>query len=238
MKSSTDQRSPLARRSFLSRLGAGAAAFGTVFGARAAVVGAQTPAAAGAWKAARHPEDDWFEQPAAKHRFFLDTTSVHGFANAMLYVNNYMSANRSAYGLADADQSVIICVRHESAPFGFTDTMWAKYGAEMADHASFTDPKTKQPPVINVFQVREYSQLLGGRGVTLDANIKQGVKLAVCQLATRAMASAIAQKTGGKTDDVFKELSENLVPNARLVPAGIVAVSRAQERGYTFSYVA
>ena len=86
--------------------------------------------------------------------------------------------------------------------------------------------------------MREYSQLLGGRGVTLDTNIKQGVKLAVCQLATRAMASAIAQKTGGKTDDVFKELSENLVPNARLVSAGIVAVSRAQERGYTFSYVA
>ncbi len=52
------------------------------------------------------------------------------------------------------------------------------------------------------------------------------------------MASAIAQKTGGKTDDVFKELSENLVPNARLVPAGIVAVNRAQEHGYTFSYVA
>jgi len=29
----------------------------------------------------------------------------------------------------------------------------------------------------------------------------------------------------------------NLVPNARIVPAGIVAVNRAQERGYSFASV-
>jgi hypothetical protein len=45
------------------------------------------------------------------------------------------------------------------------------------------------------------------------------------------------QKSGGKVDDVLKELTGHLVPNARMVPAGIVAVSRAQEHGYTFSYV-
>jgi intracellular sulfur oxidation DsrE/DsrF family protein len=38
-------------------------------------------------------------------------------------------------------------------------------------------------------------------------------------------------------DDIIKELTEHLVPNSHMVPAGIVAVSRAQERGYTFSYV-
>ena len=64
------------------------------------------------------------------------------------------------------------------------------------------------------------------------------MRLAVCSLATRGAATAIAKKSGAKVDDVFKELTEHLVPNARMVPAGIVAVSRAQERGYTFSYVA
>jgi intracellular sulfur oxidation DsrE/DsrF family protein len=38
-------------------------------------------------------------------------------------------------------------------------------------------------------------------------------------------------------DDIFKELTEHLVPNARMVPAGIVAVNRAQEHGYMFAYV-
>ena len=40
-----------------------------------------------------------------------------------------------------------------------------------------------------------------------------------------------------KIDAIFKELTENLVPNGRMVPAGIVAVNRAQERGYSFVYV-
>ena len=34
---------------------------------------------------------------------------------------------------------------------------------------------------------------------------------------------------------VFEELKANLLPNARLVPVGILAVNRAQERGYTLS---
>jgi len=36
---------------------------------------------------------------------------------------------------------------------------------------------------------------------------------------------------------VFKELTENLVQSGRMVPAGIVTVNRAQERGYSFVYV-
>jgi intracellular sulfur oxidation DsrE/DsrF family protein len=42
------------------------------------------------------------------------------------------------------------------------------------------------------------------------------------------------------TDDFRRksnELAANLVGNSRLVPAGIVAVNRAQERGYSFAYV-
>jgi len=74
-------------------------------------------------------------------------------------------------------------------------------------------------------------------GAPLDALLKRGVRLAVCSLSTRAAATAIAQKSGAKVDDVFKELTDHLVPNARMVPAGIVAVNRAQEHGYTFAYV-
>jgi hypothetical protein len=35
---------------------------------------------------------------------------------------------------------------------------------------------------------------------------------------------------------INEELIANIVTNAHMVPAGIVAVSRAQERGYTFAY--
>jgi intracellular sulfur oxidation DsrE/DsrF family protein len=68
----------------------------------------------------------------------------------------------------------------------------------------------------------------------LDSLFKQGVQLAVCATSTRGYATSIAQATGGNADAIFNELTSNLVgKNARMVPAGIVAVSRAQERGYT-----
>ena len=97
-------------------------------------------------------------------------------------------------------------------------------------------PRPSSRRTVNVFQTAGYGASLRNNGVLLDAVIKRGVRLAVCGLATRAAASLIAQKTGGKVDDIFKELTEHMVPNAHLVPAGIVAVNRAQERGYSFAY--
>jgi len=231
---------PLARRSFLSRMGAGAAALGAAFAGSSvqAQSGPNSSAAAGPWKPVPHPEDDWFDQPAAKHRFFLDTTSPEAFAQALLFARNFYTGNANGYGLADADIAQIICARHRSTMFAFNDAMWAKYGATMSERANgFVDPKTKQAPTINVYMKAGSSEEPANSGAPLDALLKRGVRLAVCSLATRGAATAIAQKSGAKVDDVFKELTEHLVPNARMVPAGIVAVSRAQEHGYTFSNV-
>jgi hypothetical protein len=237
--SNGEARSALARRSFLGRVGASAAAFGAAFAAGSSAVLAQSPAAPAApWQPARHAEDDWFEAMSAKHRVFFDTTGAHGFGEALFVANNTFTANRTGYGLADPDIAVVICARHESTPFAYTDAMWAKYGKALADRASFSDPKTNAPPTVNVFQVAGYGASLANQGVLLDAVIKRGVRFAVCALATRAAAGLIARQTGGMVDEIFKELTDHLVPNAHMVPAGIVAVNRAQERGYAFAYIA
>ena len=237
--STEETRSALARRSFLTRFGAGAAAFGAAFAAAPASAAAQAPAGpATPWQPARHAEDDWFEAVPAKHRVFFDTTAAHGFGEAIFVANNTFTANRTGYGLTDADIALVICARHESTPFAYTDAMWEKYGAALAERAAFSDPKTKAPPTINVFQAAGYNAVLANQGVLLDAVLKRGVRLAVCALATRATASLIARQTGGKVDEIFTELTEHLVPNAHMVPAGIVAVNRAQEHGYSFAYIA
>jgi intracellular sulfur oxidation DsrE/DsrF family protein len=230
----------LARRSFLSRLGIGATAFGAAIGGNAAEAGGQgSPPSAqekGRWQAAHHAQDDWLDEMPGKHRLIFDTTSVEGIGQALLFANNYLTANRNTYGLEDADLAVVIVVRHHSGPFGFTDAMWAKYGAGLAQRAGFADPNTKQPPTVNVFTSASYGTLLPNNGTTFDAVMKRGVRLAVCQLSTRASAGVIAQKTGGKAEDIYSELAANLIGNGRLVPAGIVAVTRAQERGFSFAY--
>ena len=231
---------PLARRSFLSRLGAGVTAFGAALGANASTAQAQSsqvqPSQAGRWQATRHDTDDWFDQVPGKHRFFFDTTSPGAIAQAIAFASNYFTANKSGYGLDDGDLAVVICVRHQSTAFAYTDAMWAKYGTPLGERAGFTDPKTQQSPTINVLNSAAHTTL-ANRGITVDALIKRGVHFAVCGLSTRANATNIAQKTGGKADDIFAELSAHLIPNGHLVPAGIVAVNRAQEHGYSLAYV-
>ena len=70
----------------------------------------------------------------------------------------------------------------------------------------------------------------------MDALIKKGVHFAVCQMSTRGIAGRIARANGADTDGIVKEITANLIGNAHMVPAGILAVNRAQERGYSFIY--
>src|SRR5205814_3433004 len=97
-----------------------------------------------------------------------------------------------------------------------------------------TDPKNKQAPKSNLYRSGDYSGQLPNRGTTLDSILKLGVQLAVCSVATRGFAGAIAEATGGNADNINNELVANLVGNSRMVPAGIVAVKGAQERGYSY----
>jgi intracellular sulfur oxidation DsrE/DsrF family protein len=224
----------IARRGFLSRLTAAAAAFGAALGSASGVQAAQAPAAApGSWRPARHPEDDWYDDTSAKHRFFMDTTTAEGLRSAMGFARNFFTASASGYKLTDADSAQIICLRHHSTSFAFNDAMWARYGEALSTRADYVDPKTTRPPAVNPYDHESDDD----RGVTLSALAKRGVRYAVCSMATRRAATLIAQKTGAKVDDVFAELTRNLVPNAHMVPAGIVAVNRAQEHGYAATTV-
>jgi intracellular sulfur oxidation DsrE/DsrF family protein len=220
------KKQPSDRRSFLAGASTAALAFG---GAAAAQV--KAPRAA-PWTPARHEKDDWLDEIPGKHRLVFDTTTKNALGEALVFAYNYLRVNRADYGLQDSDMAIVIVVRHLSTSFAFTDAMWAKYGTPMA-RGGVEDPKTKQAPKINIFNRGDYGDQLPNMGVTLDALAKQGVQFGVCSLATRAIAEAIATATGGNADALVRELVANLVGSARMVPAGIVAVNRAQERGYS-----
>ena len=221
------------RRSFLSRLTAGAAAFGGL------VLNSQSASAQSAssgWRPTRHTQDDWLDQLPGGHRFVLDTTSPLGFGSSLLYANNFFVANQQGYGLGNSDNAVVVVARHNSTPFGYNDAIWRKYGMAIGDAAGgFDDPKTKMRPSANVYNSQTHGSALPNNGVTLDALIVRGVHCAVCDMATHRFAGAIATATKGNADEIYKELASNLIRNGHLVAAGIVAVNRAQERGYSFA---
>jgi hypothetical protein len=102
------------RRSFLSRFGLGAAAFAAT--ARVSEAAPAMPPAE-AWQPARHAEDDWLDQPNAKHRLVIDTTEPDTFGQAIAWCRNFLEASNSGYGLNDADAALVICARHNSTPF-------------------------------------------------------------------------------------------------------------------------
>ena len=220
------------RRSFLTCLNAGVTSLAAMAIGRTAMA-QERPAANTRWEPARHAKDDWLDKPA-KHRLVFDTTTPDGFGEALAFAANYIRVNRSEYGVENNDLAVVIVVRHRSTPFGYNDAMWAKYGTAMASQSKFEDPKSKLAPKANVYNSGDYGDLLPNRNVTLDSLFKQGVQFAVCSVATRGYAAAVAQAVGGNADAINSELIANLVvSNARMVPAGIVAVNRAQEHGYS-----
>jgi intracellular sulfur oxidation DsrE/DsrF family protein len=203
------------RRSFFTRLTGAATLTALAFGGRAL---AQTKAAPGHFEPARHDQDDWMDQIAGKHRLVFDTINNEGIGNALMFANNFLIANRNSYGLENNDLAVIIVARHLSTGFGFTDAIWARYGTQIASMSSIAAAKSN-------------TRMNGEMGI--EELAKKGVHFAVCAMATTRLAGSIAKATGAATADINAELTSNLVPNARMVPAGIVAVSRAQERGYT-----
>jgi intracellular sulfur oxidation DsrE/DsrF family protein len=184
----------------------------------------------------RHAQDDWLDQIPGGHRFIFDTVSPAGLGMAIPFANNFFIANQNGYGLGNGDAAVVIVMRHNSTGFAFSDAMWAKYGTAMGEASgNFDDPKTKTKPSVNVYNSSGYGTALPNGGVTLDALIGRGVHFAVCQMASRRYAGAIAAAHKLDADAVYKELTSNLIRNAHMVAAGIVAVNRAQERGYAFA---
>jgi len=228
-------QSLMVRRSFLVRFGAGVGVLGATAAGSAAAF-AQAAGAEGsntAWRPARHEQDNWLDEIPGVHRVVFDTTTPAGADDALRFANNYYNTNQNAYALKNTDLAVLIIVRAKSTSFGYNDAMWAKYGAQFSEQSGFTDPKTKQAPNVNF-----YAKADDGSGDpisgAMQALIKKGIHFAVCGTATRNIAGRIAKATGGDADAIVKELGANLIcPNARLVPAGIVAANRSQERGYS-----
>jgi hypothetical protein len=230
----TDDSNPLVpRRSFLTSLGAGVTVAGTSLASGVSLANAQS--ASSAFRPALHTQDDWMDKLPGKHRLVFDTTTPAGFGVAVAYASNYLNASKDGYGLNDQDHAIIIIARHFSTMYAYKDSMWAKYGKAIPPPAAIDDPKTKQRPDFNLFNAAGYGQQLPNLGFTIDDVTKRGIHFAVCQMATRLFSGVLAQGTGSTADAVYNDLVANLVSNSHLAPAGIVAVNRTQERGYTLS---
>lgn len=205
------------RRKLMSGLGVTAAAM--ALGSRTAVAQAPAP-----FQPARHAQDDWMESLPGKHRVILDVTSPEGVPDALRFAGNLFTGHKTGYGLEDADLAIVVVLRHGATVYGYSDAIWGKYGKSMGGRDAAA------PPNANQYDTGDRKQLSG--------LAKRGVHFVVCGSASLGIARRIAGPDGD-ADAMIKEMTANMIPNSHIAVgvAGVVPVSHAQERGYSYLYV-
>lgn len=208
------------RRLMLSGLGVAALAVPALAG-----TSAHAESGPGKFKPRHHPLDAWMDALPGDHRIFVDTDSAAGGANALRYAENMLNIQVNDYAGADRDLALIVCLRHASVGLGFSDAVWAKYGASL--NAVGRQPAKDEPvPTKNPHTA------------AIASAAARGVQFAICNAASKKLSGLFAEKAGLKAEEVYADLVANLVPNGHMVPAGVMAATRAQEFGYSFLYSA
>ncbi len=226
----TDSTTP--RRSFLARVATSAAIVGAA--PALAAIGCSPTSASTSTPATPHTGDEldtWFAEMKAPYKVLYDCVQASGGPDGIMFARNFMKFSGDKLGTKDADMNVVVSFRHFATPYGYTDAMWAKY-PQFAELLKVQDPTTKKPAARNI---PLHDDVEGEAGANLPALAARGVHFTVCGAATEFIAKILAGKTGDPKA-IEAELAANLIPNARMVPAGVVGVQRAQKAGFAYTF--
>ena len=219
------------RRGFLGRVAASAAAFG-LGGLVAPFTAAGQPTAA-TGKTSANPEfEAWLNKITGKHKMLYDVPEPNeGFA--FWWSRVFLNTTNETYGTTDADNTVVIVLRHSGIPFAMENGMWAKY--KFGEAFKITDPTTKGPAVRHpLLHLKPGDVPIPGIGA--DELLAKGVLIGVCNIALTFNSMRLAKDMGMQADAIKKEWVANLLPGVLVVPSGVIAVNRSQEKGCAYCF--
>lgn len=178
------------------------------------------------------PDELWLKKLTGKHRQYFDAvTPNEGFA--LVFAANFLDKNIEAYGLKESDVTTVVGLRHTSIPLALNDAMWAKY--KLGEFFKINDKSTNAPATRNVF-----SHLKPGDMLLPDAGVQElmarGVIFTACNVALTVISGMAAGAAGLPTEGAKADWVANLIPGVVVVPAGVLAVNRAQENHCTYCY--
>ena len=228
--SDRSSETPSSRRRFLARASAIGAALGLT---RVGVAGAATLVASPPDD--RHPpmaDDAWTTRLTGRHKQVVDATSPNDgwpLSFALTFRNTF----NSAYGVPDAQLSSVVGLRHFAMPLGLSDELWAKY--HIGEGLKIMDPITKAPAVRNPYYKPQPGALMF-MDAAIDKLQARGTIFTVCNVALTALSGMLGQGIGVSADDAKKEWMAGLLPGMVVVPSGVLALTRAQEKGCAYCY--
>jgi len=218
------------RRGFLGRVGA-ALGLGLVSrlpsGLSAEPVNSQDPV---------DKADKWLAGLNGKHRCLFDMpTPADGIG--LLHIRNWMNTWRDAYGMKDGELSAVGTFYGKSIPLGFTDDMWVKYpfGAAL----EINDPATKAPLKRNMFAHPKTGDTIafGMLDSAIEPLQARGVTFILCNNALNFWVGKLVEGGAGKAEVIRADLLAHMLPKVVVVPAMVVAIDKAQEKGLSYKYL-
>jgi hypothetical protein len=204
------------RRTFLATLG---------FSALSAAASAQGPGGPAATL-----DISWLDAFKGKHKQVFDLGSFDLSVDSPLRQPvTYFAAHREISKLEPPnDINALVAISHKAFPMNASDQLWEKY--KLGEVWGIKDPATEKPSVRNIF----LGAVTGAGGATVRALQGRGVIFWQCNFALGAVASELAEKTGGKSQEIRADLIAGLNPGVRLVPAHTWAIGYVQEHGFTY----
>ena len=170
----------------------------------------------------------WLNRITGKHKMVFDAPEPNS-GMPVIWPRVWLNGNNENYGTTDADNSAVVILRHAAIPFAMHDALWAKYKfGEM-----FGIKEGEAPATRNNF-AKPLPLPLPGTGV--EQLLAKGALFGVCNVAMTIYSGAAAQKMGLDPAAVKAEWVAGLIPGVQVVPSGVLAVARAQEKGCGYCF--
>jgi intracellular sulfur oxidation DsrE/DsrF family protein len=202
-----------ARRDFLGRLAALGAAVGLLptHTAAAATASADTAIVA--------IEDPWMKRVTGTHKVvFHSHMPTEGLA--LRWAQTYLDTQKTTYGIWEKDCTVIVGLNGRSIGWFFNDALWAKYPS-IGDVMGMPSARSPMKEAIATLTSRKVILLACANSIRASG----GRFLPAEQRADRERTTAFGD-----------EARANLLPGVEVVPAMIVTLQQAQERGCRYVY--
>jgi hypothetical protein len=212
------------RRKFLGTFATGVAAFGLSSIAAPFKGHAENNVTGGAG-------EEWFNKIQGKHRIVFDVPEPNGifpFAWPRIFL-----VTNEATGTPGKDCSTVVILRHNAIPYALDNRLWAKYDFNAV--FKVVDPRTSKPTTKNPFWEPKPGEFkvpgVGPVPIGINELQASGVMFGVCNMAL-TVYSAVKKDP----EEVRKDWVSGILPDIEVLPSGVWAINRAQEKGCSYCF--